>query len=319
MGESTYVTIAKALTEQLRTMGYNCKSPAEVIGKSTADIDAITGRKTIHRLLCSRTVYESFVVLSIQRYISPKNGFLVSLNVNSSPIRSDAVPMPSSRASLPQPTTPTDAIPAPSSRASLPQPTTPTDAISAPSSRASLPQPATESQQPIGAARRKLPPNLNGDWSCDPSSYRCEKASATVLGGQFAASIDTGEYLEVGHRCNSADKHCVWSLTGTIEGLGIRGVATQASVHGDPSNCDSPATRHSFDATLSDDGQRITIRTEVAYYIGTPEHVRKRGRQKKIPVCHDVRLDAVKPVLMILTRSGSGRFLKGDAERSNYQ
>lgn len=258
-GESTYSTIAKTLAEQLRTMEYSCRTPAEA-GKPAADLEEITKHKTIHQLFCSRGVYEPFVVLSFQRYVSPKDGFLVRLNVNSSPISRDAMPAPSTPANLPQPTV--------------------------------APQPSPAVAQPA--------PSLNGDWSCDPSSYRCKKASVTVLGDQFTASVDTGEYPDAQHRCNSPDKHCIWSLSGTVKGLGIHGVATQFSVHGEPSNCDSPTTSHSFDAKLSDDGQRITIRTEVTYYSGIPEN----ASPKEKPVCHDVRLNRVESVLMILSRSG---------------
>jgi hypothetical protein len=266
IGESTYQTIAKALTEQLRTIGYSCQSPAEEMGKPTADVEEITGPKTIHQLLCSRGVHESFVGLTIQRYIAPKEGFLVRLNVNSSPIPPDAVPAPNSRANLPQPT--------------------------------------PESQPSLAVAQRKAPPSLNGNWSCDPSSYRCKQALVTILGDQFTASVDTGEYPDAKHRCNSPDHHCIWSLTGTVEATGIRGVATQFSVHGDPSNCDSPATTHSFDAKPSDDGQRITIRTELTYYSGIPGSASKGAGQKENLVCQDVRLDRVESVSMILRRSG---------------
>jgi hypothetical protein len=121
-----------------------------------------------------------------------------------------------------------------------------------------------------------------------------------VSGNQFTASIDIGEFRGAQHRCNSPDKHCTWSLTGTLDGLGIRGAATQFSVHGDPSNCDSPATSHAFDAKLSDDGQRLTIRTEITYYSGIPG----KTSSKEKPVCQEVRFGRVESVLMTLKRSG---------------
>jgi len=279
-GERNHLAIARALAEQLRPMAYSCES--EAAEPSTIPINLVP----IHEFRFRRSFGDSYVTQYLNTYIDsgfqikPPGSFNISFLVNS------PLDVP---AKTPIHEPPLECDYSYSALESHERNTLAGEGV------------RSAAGQGGGIDRNRFLMRLNGEWRCDTASA-CQKARVEISGDggrldKFSAAIDLEFSSNNGWTCNrSSDGNCSWLLTGIIDGLSIDGTAQEPSLHY-KKGCDTPHQAHRFDGTISDDGRRIVIHTELNAYAPWGS---KWIWSKDIVRCEEVRVDRTDSLMMVL-------------------
>ena len=122
---------------------------------------------------------------------------------------------------------------------------------------------------------------LNGKWGC---AQGCTGATVTVQGETFRINPEGVS----------------WSAAGVRKDFNVEGTVYFPGEHVDKTNCDTPPQSNRFTGTISEDGSKITIRTQFDMYM--THALITGGLLFRRVQCDDMHVDHKEALMFVLAR-----------------